>query len=106
MDFEVYQIGEQLDSFNSQEVQDGIKAIMDKGSNLVIDMTACDYISSTGLRVLLFSKKVSTAKGLQLYLVGVRDKVKDVMEVTGFNTFFEFFSTMEECMEKVKELKG
>ena len=103
MDFEVYQIGEQLDSFNSQEVQDGIKAIMDKGSNVVIDMTACDYISSTGLRVLLYSKKLTAAKGLHLYLVGVRDKVKDVMEVTGFNTFFESFSTMEECMEKVKD---
>jgi anti-anti-sigma factor len=55
------------------------------------------------LRVLLYSKKVTAAKGLNLYLVGVRDKVKDVMEVTGFNTFFESFSTMEECMEKVKD---
>ena len=102
MDFEVYQIGEQLDSFNSQEVQDGIKAIMDKGCNVVVDMTACDYISSTGLRVLLFSKKVTTSKGLKLYLVGVRDKVKDVMEVTGFNSFFDSFSTMEECLREVK----
>ena len=99
MDFEVYQIGEQLDSFNSQEVQDGIKAIMDKGSNVVIDMTACDYISSTGLRVLLISKKTAAAKGLQLYLVGVSNEVKDIMEVTGFHNFFESFATMEECLK-------
>ncbi len=102
MDLEVYQIGNHLDSFNAQEVQNGIMAIMDKGSNVVIDMTACDYISSIGLRVLLYSKKVTTANGLKLYLVGVRDKVKDVMEVTGFNSFFESFCTMEECMEKIK----
>ena len=103
MNTEVYQLGKELDSFNYQQVQDDILAILEKGSNAVIDMTACNYISSTGLRVLLYSKKVTAAKGLNLYLVGVRDKVKDVMEVTGFNTFFESFSTMEECMEKVKD---
>lgn len=90
MDFEVYQIGEQLDSFNSQEVQDGIKAIMDKGSNVVIDMTACDYISSTGLRVLLYSKKVAAAKGLKVCLKGISSEVKDVMDVTGFSNFFDY----------------
>ena len=101
MDFEVYQIGEQLDSFNSQEVQDGIKAIMDKGSNVVIDMTACDYISSTGLRVLLYSKKIAASKGLRLCLVGVSDEVQDIMDVTGFNSFFDCFNTMDECLQAV-----
>ena len=100
---ETYKVGEKLDSFNYQQVQADILAILEKGSSVLIDMNACNYISSTGLRVLLYSKKVTAAKGLNLYLVGVRDKVKDVMEVTGFNTFFESFSTMEECMEKVKE---
>ena len=90
MDFEVYQIGEQLDSFNSQEVQDGIKAIMDKGSNVVIDMTACNYVSSTGLRVLLYSKKVAAAKGLKVCLKGICGEVKDVMDVTGFSNFFDY----------------
>ena len=103
MNLEVYQLDEQLDSFNSQEVQGDILDILEKGCNVVVDMTVCDYISSTGLRVLLYSKKVAASKGLTLYLVGIRDKVKDVMDVTGFNNFFEFFSTIEECMEKVKE---
>ena len=31
MDTEVYKLGDELDSFNSQEVQDGLKAILDKG---------------------------------------------------------------------------
>ena len=98
MNTEVYQLGKELDSFNYQQVQDDILAILEKGSNAVIDMTACNYISSTGLRVLLYSKKVAAAKGLKLYLVGISDEVKDIMDVTGFNTFFDIFSTMEECM--------
>ena len=99
---ETYRLGKELDSFNYQEVQDCILAILDKGCCAVLDMTDCTYVSSTGLRVLLYSKKVAASKGLNFLLVGVSNEVKDIMEVTGFNNFFESFSTMEECLESIK----
>ena len=102
MHIEIYQLGEELDSFNYQQVQEGILAILEKGCSVVLDMTACKYISSTGLRVLLYSKKVAAAKVLKVYLVGLSDEVKDIMEVTGFDSFFDSFKTMEECLEKIK----
>ena len=58
MNTETYKLGKELDSFNYQEVQDGILAILEKGCNAVLDMTDCTYVSSSGLRVLLYSKKV------------------------------------------------
>ena len=73
MNTESYKLGKELDSFNYKEVQDGILAILDKGVNTVIDMTDCHYISSTGLRVLLYSKKMAASKGLKLYLSGISD---------------------------------
>ena len=90
MNTETYQLGEELDSFNYQQVQDDIQAIMEKGSSVVMDMTDCNYVSSTGLRVLLYSKKVAAAKGIKIYLHGIRNEVKDVMDVTGFSSFFEY----------------
>ena len=101
MEIETYKLGEMLDSFNYQQVQDELEAILEKGCSLVIDMTACNYVSSMGLRVLLYSKKVAASKGNNCYLVGVNDEVKDVMDVTGFNNFFEIYNTMEEFKEKV-----
>ena len=97
MNIEVYQLGEELDSFNHQQVQDDILAILEKGCTAVVDMTACNYVSSTGLRVLLYSKKVAASKGQKLYLVGIGEEVKDIMDITGFNSFFDIYSTMEEC---------
>ena len=90
MNTETYKLGEELDSFNYQQVQDDILAILEKGSSVVLDMTACNYISSTGLRVLLYSKKVAAVKGLKLYLKGISSEVKDVMDVTGFSNFFDY----------------
>ena len=90
MNTETYKLGAELDSFNYQQVQDDILAILNGGSNVVLDMTACKYVSSTGLRVLLYTKKVAVAKGLKLSLKGVSDEVKDIMSVTGFDNFFDY----------------
>ena len=90
MNTETYKLGEELDSFNSQEVQDGLKAILEKGCNAVLDMTDCRYISSTGLRVLLFTKKMAAMKGQNLCLKSVSPEVKDIMDVTGFTEFFDY----------------
>ena len=90
MNTETYKLDGALDSFNNKEVQEGILAILEKGSSVLLDMTDCKYISSTGLRVLLYSKKVAASKGLKLYLKGVSEEVKDIMEVTGFQNFFDY----------------
>ena len=103
MDIEKYQIGKELDSFNHEQVQNDILAILEKGCCAVIDMTDCYYVSSTGLRVLLYSKKMAATKGLKLYLIGISHEVKDIMDVTGFSNFFECYGTMEECLKEVKK---
>ncbi len=101
MNTEIYKSPEELDSFNYQEVQDGILAILERGCSAVLDMTACTYVSSTGMRVLLYSKKMAAAKGLKLYLVGVSAEVQDIMSVTGFDGFFDSFATVEECLQHI-----
>ena len=90
MNTETYKLGEELDSFNSEEVQKGILDLLEQGGSVVLDMTACKYISSSGLRVLLYTKKVAASKGQKLYLKGVSDEVKDIMDVTGFKNFFDY----------------
>ena len=79
-----------MDSFNHEQVQKEILTILEKGCDAVLDMTDCKYISSTGLRVLLYSKKVAASKGLKLYLKDVSEEVKDIMNVTGFENFFDY----------------
>ena len=90
MNTETYKLGEELDSFNHAQVQKEILTILEKGCDAVLDMTDCKYISSTGLRVLLYSKKVAASKGLKLYLKDVSEEVKDIMNVTGFENFFDY----------------
>ena len=90
MNTETYQLGKRLDSFNYKEEQERILAILEKDCSVVLDMTECNYISSSGLRVLLYCKKVAASKGLKLILKGVSPEVKDIMDITGFENFFDY----------------
>ena len=90
-----------MDSSNNAQEQEKILAIFDKGNSVILDMTDCTYVSSAGLRVMLYSYKVANSKGLKLYLIGVCDEVRDVMNMTGFEKFFEYFNTVEECQKSI-----
>ncbi|MCK9159527.1 MAG: STAS domain-containing protein [Bacteroidaceae bacterium] len=95
----VHQVGKILDASTSAEEQAAILAILDQNENVALDLSHCTYVSSAGLRVMLYSFKVAKSKKLVLYLVRVSDDVKDVMKMTGFDKFFTYFNTVDECLK-------
>jgi len=101
MSAEVYKLGKSLDSSNSSQEQEKILAVFANGNSVILDMTDCTYVSSAGLRVMLYSYKVAASKGQKVYLVGVNDEVRDVMSMTGFEKFFDYFATVEECQNSI-----
>ena len=56
---------------------------MDGISELVIDFTETEYISSAGLRVLLSAQKTMNKQG-SMIVTGVNDVIMEIFEVTGF----------------------
>ena len=57
------------------------------------------YVSSAGLRVMLYAFKLAKAKSRDVCLVGVSQEVKDVMHMTGFDKFFRFYQTLDELSQ-------
>ncbi len=55
---------------------------------IVLDCNALDYIASSGLRVLLRLRKACAAQGQQIKLLGVNERVMEVLKITGFNNIF------------------
>ena len=60
------------------------------GKDIVIDCTGLEYIASSGLRILLSVLKQAKLSGSRVVLKNVNDVVKDVLELTGFVSIFEF----------------
>ena len=98
---EVYRLGASLDSSNSAQEQEKILSVFDRGNSIILDLSSCTYVSSAGLRVLLYSYKIAASKGQKVFLVGVCEEVRDVMAMTGFEKFFEYFGSVDECLSKM-----
>jgi anti-anti-sigma factor len=78
-----------IDSSTAKSFEDQTNALIDAGpKKVVMDLAGLDYISSAGLRVVLTTAKRVKAAGGGLTLCGVRDSVKDVIEVSGFASIF------------------
>lgn len=101
MNIEIYKVGSSLDSSSSKDEQQYILTILDKKKNVILDMSECKYVSSAGLRVMLYTYKVAVSYELKIYLVGVCPEVKDVMNITGFKHFFQYFDTVDDCKNQV-----
>ena len=72
-----------LDTTTAPELEKELKASLDSVTTLVIDMTALDYISSAGLRVLLSAQKTMNKQG-EMKVVHVNETIMEIFEVTGF----------------------
>ena len=56
----------------------------------MLDCTSLEYISSSGLRILLGILKQSKANGSSVTLKNVNDVIREVLELTGFVSLFDF----------------
>ena len=77
-----------LDTISAPELETEFKNSLDNVENLVIDLSGLEYISSAGLRVLLFAKKTMDRKG-SMKITNVNEVVNEVFEITGFIDIFD-----------------
>lgn len=73
-----------LDTTTAPDLEKEIKTSLDGVTELVMDFSKLDYISSAGLRVLLSAHKAMSKQGA-MKVVNVNEMVMEVFEVTGFS---------------------
>jgi anti-anti-sigma factor len=65
---------------------------------LVIDMSAVDYISSVGLRVLMVAAKQAETQGGGIAIAGLTPLVREVFEISRFDMLFRIFDSVEQAL--------
>jgi len=73
-----------LDTANAPLLEQKIKQWGDEITELTLDFSGLEYISSMGLRVLLQAKKSFKEKGRQLVIKNMGDPIREVFQMTGF----------------------
>ena len=60
------------------------------GRDIVLDCSKLVYISSSGLRLFLSVLKTAKPLGSHVYITGMNNDLRNVFNMTGFTTLFEF----------------
>ena len=81
----------ELDTAATVETETALKPLFEsQGKDLVLDCTELEFIASSGLRLLMNLLKKAKANGERVILKNVNEVIRDVLELTGFISYFEF----------------
>jgi len=77
-------VGE-LDASVANEFKAAVeKAAAEKAKKLVLNMKDLEFMSSAGLRVLVFAKQ-KMGSDVDIYVIAAQEAVRDTIEMTGFH---------------------
>ena len=99
----IFEVHGRLDSNTSPDFDKKIFEKIDSGSrHLIVDCENLEYITSAGLRVLnKTAKRLKTDQGA-IVLCAMKDYVREVFEISGFDTFLPIVPSLVEAVEKQK----
>ena len=91
-------LGGKLDAGTAPDLEGRIVGLIDGGAtNMVLDFSGLEYVSSAGLRVfLLAAKKLKRANG-KLALAAVDDHIRHVFDLAGFTRMFTFYPSLADA---------
>ena len=73
-----------IDTVTVADAEGALKGSLDGITELILDFTGLDYISSAGLRLLLSLQKIMNQQG-SMKIRNVNEIVAEIFEVTGFS---------------------
>jgi len=98
----VVALGGQIDSTASQEFEEKILEILDRGVNtLTVDFQNVKFISSAGLRVLLLAAQKVKPLGGKVVLCSMSKDVREVFDISGFSSIFSIYDNVDEALGKI-----
>ena len=95
----IAEIEGEIDANTAPLIQEKVSPLFTPQSQLLLNLTDVEYMSSAGLRILLTFHRYATANDCQFVLVGLSEEIADVMKITGFINFFTTYNTVEEALK-------
>jgi stage II sporulation protein AA (anti-sigma F factor antagonist) len=94
----------QINGSNAADVEQNLRAQVDKGARrIALDFSRVDYISSAGLRVVLFLAKQLSGNAGALALYGLQKNVFEIFEMCGFIEILTVVDSREAALAKVRQ---
>ena len=102
-DIQIVTLGGRMDAYSSNDVERQLNSLIEANQvKIILDLAGLEYISSSGLRVLLAALKKSRKASGDIRLAAMRPYVKEVFDIAGFTQLFQIFEQEKEAMDSFK----
>jgi anti-sigma B factor antagonist len=93
-------INGRLDTTNYGILEKKLKDLIDEREHrILVDCARMDYVSSSGLRILLMTLKSLSQVNGKFILCNLQENIKEIFEISGFNSIFEIYPTKDEALK-------
>ena len=89
-------VTERLDAVSAPTLEKSGLEVLAENSQIALDFKDLSYVSSAGLRVILLLGKKAKAGGGKLVICGPVGMVKEIIEESGLDAFFNIYSSVED----------
>ena len=87
-----------LDTNTSAAAEIEVNKLLDGGSEKMFNFQDLNYISSSGLRILLATAKKLRTTGGKMKVCSLNETVQEVFDISGFATILDLASNEEEAL--------
>lgn len=87
-----------VDASNAAAVKDRLQGMLKAGQRVVIDISALEFVDSSGLGVLLSALRLVSKDGGDLKLAGATKSMRAILELVRFHRVLDIFNTREEAL--------
>jgi len=97
----VLELGGEIDMKNFVQVRDKFKELYRKSPRvLVVNLSAVEFMDSSGLATLVGALKWCRQNGCELKLVGLAKRVRSVFEICRLESIFEIYDSESEALSE------
>ena len=101
----VLSLSGRLDAYYATELEKKLESLIETSQlRVVIDFQNLEYISSSGLRVLLAALKKTKKLEGDIKLACMQPFIKEVFDIAGFSQLFNIFDTQEAAASGFSEV--
>jgi anti-sigma B factor antagonist len=94
-----------VDHQSADELRAAVDAVVARAaqglSGLVVDLTAADFVTSAGLRVLVLAKRAMEAGGRSVVICGPNEVVREVLAISRFDQLFAIAPSLEDALGRL-----
>ena len=102
----VLQVSGRLDASTVSILEHALTRALNKNARAVIvELSEVNYISSSGLRVLLTARRRARERGGDLFLCALSQNVRDVFDMVGFTALFSVSSSIQDAVQASQRLQ-